>query len=124
MAGAWISAWSATSLSRVPAYPFLLSTCAAASRIRSLVRADFVAASSGAAASCFLGTRQIIGCRPLTARSATSVSGRYSQRRRPCLVVPLLTPVAALGRLPLLDQPGTRWRYNTGATVAGVLIER
>ena len=38
-----------------------------------------------------------------------------------------LTPaqwIAALGRLPLLDQPGTRWRYNTGATVAGVLIER
>jgi len=40
---------------------------------------------------------------------------------------PDLTPgqwIAALGRLPLLDQPGTRWRYNTGATVAGVLIER
>ena len=38
-----------------------------------------------------------------------------------------LTPdqwIAALGRLPFLDQPGTRWRYNTGATVAGVLIER
>jgi CubicO group peptidase (beta-lactamase class C family) len=38
-----------------------------------------------------------------------------------------LTPgqwIAALGSLPLLDQPGTRWRYNTGATVAGVLIER
>jgi CubicO group peptidase (beta-lactamase class C family) len=38
-----------------------------------------------------------------------------------------LTPdqwIAALGRLPLLDQPGERWRYNTGATVAGILIER
>jgi CubicO group peptidase (beta-lactamase class C family) len=38
-----------------------------------------------------------------------------------------LTPdewIARLGRLPLLDQPGTRWRYNTGASVAGVLIER
>ena len=38
-----------------------------------------------------------------------------------------LTPdewIAGLGRLPLLDQPGERWRYNTGATVAGVLIER
>src|SRR5262245_7925964 len=38
-----------------------------------------------------------------------------------------LTPgqwIAAPGSLPLLDQPGTRWRYNTGATVAGVLIER
>lgn len=38
-----------------------------------------------------------------------------------------LTPdewIAGLGRLPLLDQPGTRWRYNTGATVAGILIER
>jgi len=36
-----------------------------------------------------------------------------------------LTPdewIAGLGRLPLLDQPGERWRYNTGATVAGVLI--
>jgi CubicO group peptidase (beta-lactamase class C family) len=31
---------------------------------------------------------------------------------------------ARLGRLPLLDQPGARWRYNTGASVAGVLIER
>ncbi len=40
---------------------------------------------------------------------------------------PDLTPdewIARLGRLPLLDQPGARWRYNTGATVAGVLIER
>jgi CubicO group peptidase (beta-lactamase class C family) len=38
-----------------------------------------------------------------------------------------LTPdewIAGLGSLPLLDQPGTRWRYNTGASVAGVLIER
>ena len=38
-----------------------------------------------------------------------------------------LTPdewIARLGRLPLLDQPGARWRYNTGASVAGVLIER
>ena len=38
-----------------------------------------------------------------------------------------LTPdewIAGLGRLPLLDQPGARWRYNTGATVAGILIER
>jgi len=38
-----------------------------------------------------------------------------------------LTPdewIAALASLPLMDQPGTRWRYNTSATVAGVLIER
>ena len=38
-----------------------------------------------------------------------------------------LTPdqwIAGLGSLPLLDQPGQRWRYNTGATVAGILIER
>ena len=38
-----------------------------------------------------------------------------------------LTPdewIAALGRLPLLHQPGAGWRYNTGAHVAGVLIER
>src|SRR5260370_25489833 len=60
MAGAWISAWSATSLSRVPAYPVRLSTCGAASRIRSLVRADLEPASSAAAASCFLGTSQIV----------------------------------------------------------------
>src|SRR2546430_16902307 len=65
MAGAWISAWSATSLSRVPEYPFRLSTCAAASRIRSLVRADLEPASSAAATSCFLGTHQIIGWPPL-----------------------------------------------------------
>jgi CubicO group peptidase (beta-lactamase class C family) len=38
-----------------------------------------------------------------------------------------LTPdqwIARLGRLPLLDQPGERWRYNTAATVAGILVER
>jgi CubicO group peptidase (beta-lactamase class C family) len=38
-----------------------------------------------------------------------------------------LTPdewIAALGLLPLLDQPGELWRYNTGATVTGILIER
>jgi len=32
--------------------------------------------------------------------------------------------LAALGSLPLLDQPGERFRYNTGATVAGIFIER
>jgi len=32
--------------------------------------------------------------------------------------------IAALGSLPLMDQPGERFRYNTGATVAGVLVER
>ena len=32
--------------------------------------------------------------------------------------------IAAFGSLPLLDQPGERFRYNTGATVAGILIER
>jgi len=38
-----------------------------------------------------------------------------------------LTPdewIAGLGSLPLLDQPGELWRYNTGATVTGILIER
>jgi CubicO group peptidase (beta-lactamase class C family) len=38
-----------------------------------------------------------------------------------------LTPdewIAAFGSLPLLDQPGELWRYNTGATVTGILIER
>ncbi|NUT07356.1 MAG: beta-lactamase family protein [Hamadaea sp.] len=28
------------------------------------------------------------------------------------------------GRLPLMDQPGTRWRYNTGTLVLGVLVAR
>ena len=32
--------------------------------------------------------------------------------------------IAAFGSLPLMDQPGERWRYTTGATVAGILIER
>ena len=32
--------------------------------------------------------------------------------------------LAGLSSLPLLDQPGTTWRYNTGASVAGILIER
>jgi CubicO group peptidase (beta-lactamase class C family) len=31
---------------------------------------------------------------------------------------------SALGSLPLIDQPGERFRYNTGAMVAGILIER
>jgi CubicO group peptidase (beta-lactamase class C family) len=38
-----------------------------------------------------------------------------------------LTPdewIAALGSLPLLDQPGAGWRYAGGAQVAGVLVER
>jgi CubicO group peptidase (beta-lactamase class C family) len=38
-----------------------------------------------------------------------------------------LTPdewIAALGSLPLLDQPGAAWRYAGGAQVAGVLVER
>src|SRR5689334_22320660 len=77
MAGAWISAWSATSLSRVPAYPFRLSTCAAASRIRSLVRADLEPASSGAATSGFLGTSRIIGAR------FSRPSARPARRRAP-----------------------------------------
>ena len=29
-----------------------------------------------------------------------------------------------MGRLPLMDQPGTRWRYNTGSQILGVLIAR
>ncbi|MFF0267992.1 serine hydrolase domain-containing protein [Kribbella sp. NPDC004536] len=32
--------------------------------------------------------------------------------------------VAGLGRLPLVHQPGERWLYDTGADVAGVLIQR
>ena len=32
--------------------------------------------------------------------------------------------IARLGRLPLLHQFGAGWRYNTGASVAGVLLER
>src|SRR6476659_406686 len=38
-----------------------------------------------------------------------------------------LTPdewIARLGTLPLLDQPGSQWRYAGGAQVAGVLVER
>lgn len=34
------------------------------------------------------------------------------------------TWIARLGSLPLLAQPGERWMYNTGATVAGVLAAR
>ncbi|HZU61851.1 MAG TPA: serine hydrolase domain-containing protein [Solirubrobacteraceae bacterium] len=34
------------------------------------------------------------------------------------------TWIAHLGRLPLLAQPGERWMYNTGASVAGVLCTR
>jgi CubicO group peptidase (beta-lactamase class C family) len=32
--------------------------------------------------------------------------------------------IARFATLPLLDQPGAAWRYNTGAQVLGVLLER
>ena len=32
--------------------------------------------------------------------------------------------IARFGTLPLLHQPGAEWRYNTGAQVLGVLLER
>ena len=32
--------------------------------------------------------------------------------------------IGRLGSLPLMDQPGAEWRYNTGAQVLGVLVER
>lgn len=32
--------------------------------------------------------------------------------------------IAGLGTLPLMDQPGEVWRYNTGSQVLGVLLER
>jgi CubicO group peptidase (beta-lactamase class C family) len=32
--------------------------------------------------------------------------------------------IAALGSLPLMDQPGERWRYNTSLQVLGVLLGR
>jgi len=32
--------------------------------------------------------------------------------------------MAGLGSLPLLEQPGEQWRYNTGAQVLGVLLAR
>src|ERR1700759_1347143 len=86
MAGAWIFAWSATSLSRVPAYPFRLSTCAAASRIRSLVRADLEPASSGAATSGFLGTSRIIGVRLFPALRTSCPP------QRACPTLPMLQP--------------------------------
>src|SRR6202042_2644069 len=54
--------------------------------------------------------------------------GRAEELRQDALAPPAAPPpgqgIPARPRLPLLDQPGTRWRYNTGATVAGVLIER
>jgi CubicO group peptidase (beta-lactamase class C family) len=32
--------------------------------------------------------------------------------------------ISRFATLPLMDQPGTEWRYNTGAQVLGVLLER
>lgn len=32
--------------------------------------------------------------------------------------------MARLGRLPIADQPGTRWRYHTGSDIVSVLTER
>jgi CubicO group peptidase (beta-lactamase class C family) len=32
--------------------------------------------------------------------------------------------IRRLGTLPLMEQPGAQWRYNTGAQVLGVLLER
>src|SRR5260370_15395028 len=91
MAGAWISAWAATSLSRVPAYPFRLSTCAAESRIRSLVRADLEPASPAAAASCFLGTRQIIGSAAFRATQPGLAVPRGARLRCNYLIQPRAT---------------------------------
>ena len=34
------------------------------------------------------------------------------------------TWIRLLGELPLMDQPGTRWRYNVGSLVQGVLLAR
>lgn len=34
------------------------------------------------------------------------------------------TWIRLLGELPLMEQPGTRWRYNVGSLVQGVLIAR
>src|SRR6266516_5609749 len=140
MAGAWISAWSATSLSRVPAYPFRLSTCAAASRIRSLVRADLEPASS-AATSCFLGTSRIIGAPLFPARRPPSPPPRARLGFR------CSDPV--LATLPRRPQPAWRrrqgrrrlpsnrkheraqrasgrrrptWRTDTGSGLTGILL--
>src|SRR5690349_18969659 len=103
MAGAWISAWSATSLRRVPAYPFRLSTCAAASRIRSLVRADLEPASSGAVTSGFLGTSRIIGVR------LSRPSARPARRGAPAPRSRCSSPVLATRRK----------RWPTPATPSG-----
>src|SRR4029077_18544968 len=32
--------------------------------------------------------------------------------------------IGHLATLPLMDQPGAEWRYNTGTQVLGVLVER
>ena len=32
--------------------------------------------------------------------------------------------MAGIGSLPLIDQPGTRWRYHSGLDIAGVLVAR
>jgi CubicO group peptidase (beta-lactamase class C family) len=43
---------------------------------------------------------------------------------RPALAPPADEWIRRLGALPLMDQPGERWRYNTGSDVLGILIAR
>ena len=44
--------------------------------------------------------------------------------RHPAAVPPPDAWIAALGRIPLLHQPGRTWLYNTSATIQGILISR
>src|SRR3954468_14349149 len=80
MAGACSSAYSATSASRMPAYPLMLSTWAAASRIRSRVRADFESgrrlaapgeAPPGSGGELFFAMRDILDLPTSAAQAAT-----------------------------------------------------
>jgi len=69
------------------------------------------------------GTIMTTGDYPIAAAEASLGLKTLGPPWPPCR----LTPdewIAGLGSLPLLDQPGERFRYNTGATVAGILIER
>lgn len=73
-----------------------------------------------------LGFGSIFTPEPLPVARAAEVDLKLKTLVPPWPPTPHATDqwIAAFGTLPLLDQPGERFRYNTGASVAGVLIER
>lgn len=63
------------------------------------------------------------GAQPLLAAMATAL-GLDIGPPRPSAAPPPDVFAEVLGRFPLEHQPGTRWLYNTGSDVLGIVVER